>query len=92
MVAIYFSSEGFANYTPGHNPFVDLLSPMSPFTYSVETMMRSLLSQVNGNEKVFDYFHMKRSDVNCVAGVLLITFGYFSISWLVTVLKSRIIF
>ena len=92
LFVIYFSSEAFASFTGGENPFVDMLAPSSPFTYTCELMMRRLLSGVNQADKVLDFFHMTRGSDACMIGIVSILLTYFSLSWLVTVIKTRILY
>lgn len=92
LFVIYFSNEAFASFTGGENFLVDLLAPTSPFTYTCELMMRRLLSGVKLADKVLDFFHMTRGVENCFIGILSICLTYFTLSWLVTVVKTRIMY
>ena len=63
---IYFSSGIFANLSPGKNWLLDFLSPLSPFTYCCEEMMRTLLDDRWYTDQILNFYNFDYGSETCL--------------------------
>ena len=92
LFVLYFSSGIFANFASGSNIILDYFTPLSPFTYVCEEMMRSLLDGLPYANNLYDYFHFDKGSQVCIESTLKIVLSYFVVAWVFTFVKSKIMF
>lgn len=92
LFVLYFSSGIFANFASGSNIILEYFTPLSPFTYVCEEMMRTLLDGTPSANDLYDYFHFDRGSQQCIESTLLIMLSYFVVAWVFTYVKSKIMF
>jgi hypothetical protein len=89
---IYFSSGVFANLSPGTNFIIDTFSPLSPFTYCCEEMMRTLLQDRWYHDQILDFYNFNYGTETCIERAFMIILTFFLLTWFVTVFKAKIVF
>lgn len=90
MFTMMFSFGGgnFVNLGPGANWFVKLIGHVSPYRYTSERLMRTLLKGRSYVDAVCDYldYTYHNQTIPIMFGFAC---GFFTLSWVVTIIKAK---
>lgn len=94
ICGLYFSSGVFAKITEeNQNWFLDFLHFISPFTYSTEAMMILLLKGLEKKDQdiLMEFYQMDKGMEYCLKGIVAIFVTYFVLTWIVIVVKTKLL-
>lgn len=86
---LYFCSPAFSIIAQRKNILIDMLEPMSPFTYTCELLLRRLLDGSGDKDKVLEFYGYTKGETQCYFGLAAISLTYFLLSWVTTILKAQ---
>ena len=87
---LYFCSPVFTLIGNRRNIIVDILEPISPFTYACELYLRCFLRSSSEKARVLEFFGYTKGEEACYFNLAAIGLTYFFLSWVTTEIKARI--
>ncbi len=87
-IMVFLFGSGIYVNLKAATPFIRFLGYISPFRYTVEPMLRSLLSGLDYADGICEYYDFTFGD-RAVPIALAIAAGLFLLGWVMILLKSR---